>query len=70
MAFDRNKYMKQYNRDNIVSILLKFNKKTEADVLEQIEKQPNRQGYIKDLIRRDMERSSEKAENYSAQKAE
>lgn len=70
MAFDRNKYMKQYNRDNIVSILLKFNKKTEADVLEQIEKQPNRQGYIKDLIRRDMERSSEKAENYSAKKAE
>lgn len=70
MAFDRNKYMKQYNRDNIVSILLKFNKKTEADVLEQIEKQPNRQGYIKDLIRRDMERSSEKAEKYSAQKAE
>lgn len=70
MAFDRNKYMKKYNRDNIVSILLKFNKKTEADVLEQIEKQPNRQGYIKDLIRRDMERSSEKAEKYSAQKAE
>lgn len=70
MAFDRNKYMKQYNRDNIVSILLKFNKKTEADFLEQIEKQPNRQGYIKDLIRRDMERSSEKAEKYSAPKAE
>ena len=30
---------------------------SEADLIEQIEKQPNKQGYIKNLIRADMERS-------------
>ena len=29
---------------------------SEADLIEQIEKQPNKQGYIKGLIRADMER--------------
>ena len=28
---------------------------SEADLIEQIEKQPNKQGYIKGLIRADME---------------
>lgn len=30
---------------------------SEADLIEQIEKQPNKQGYIKNLIRADMERN-------------
>ena len=30
---------------------------SEADLIEQIEKQPNKQGYIKNLIRADMEKS-------------
>lgn len=30
---------------------------SEADLIEQIEKQPNKQGYIKNLIREDMERN-------------
>lgn len=30
---------------------------SEADLIEQIEKQPNKQGYIKSLIRADMERN-------------
>lgn len=32
---------------------------TEADLIEQVEKQPNKQGYIKGLIRSDMERGGE-----------
>lgn len=34
---------------------------SEADLIEQIEKQPNKQGYIKRLIRADMERGGENA---------
>lgn len=32
---------------------------SEADLIEQLEKQPNKQGYIKGLIRADMERGGE-----------
>ena len=32
---------------------------SEADLIEQVEKQPNKQGYIKGLIRSDMERGGE-----------
>ena len=35
---------------------------TEADLWEHISKQPNKQGYIKSLIRADMERGVEDAE--------
>lgn len=34
---------------------------TEAELIEHLEKQPNRQGYIKGLIRADLERSGEDA---------
>ena len=33
---------------------------TDAELWEHIQKQPNKQGYIKALIRADMERSGEK----------
>ena len=50
-----NDYLNQYEKDNIRQIRLKINRKTEPDLLEWIEKQPNIQGYIKRLIRDDME---------------
>ena len=33
--------------------------KTEADILEQLEKQPNKSGYIKALIRADIKNKKE-----------
>ena len=50
-----NDYLNQYEKENIRQIRLKINRKTEPDLLEWIEKQPNIQGYIKRLIRDDME---------------
>lgn len=50
-----NEYLNQYEKENIRQIRLKINRKTEPDLLEWIEKQPNIQGYIKRLIRDDME---------------
>ena len=45
------KYKKKVNR-----ITVEFYP-TEADLIEQVEKQPNKQGYIKGLIRADMEKN-------------
>lgn len=42
------------NRENRRSIRLNLNRKTDADIIERLEKEPNIQGYIKNLIRSDM----------------
>ena len=38
---------------------LKFNRNTDADILEYLDKQPTFQGYIKSLIRADMAKQKE-----------
>ena len=48
-------YLNQYEKENIRQIRLKINRKTEPELLEWLEKQGNIQGYIKRLIRDDME---------------
>ena len=52
---DNVEYMKNYEKENLRQIRLKINRKTEPELLEWIEKQVNIQGYIKRLIRDDME---------------
>lgn len=44
----------RYDRENTIRIALKLNKKTDADIIAHLERQENRQGYIKKLIRDDM----------------
>lgn len=44
----------RYDAENTVQVRLKLNKKTDADILDQLEKVENKQGYIKELIRRDI----------------
>lgn len=44
----------KYDKTNTKSILLKLNLKTDSDILEKLEEVGNKQGYIKELIRRDM----------------
>ena len=46
----------KYDAENTKSFLLKLNKKTDADILEWLNQQPNKQGYIKSLIRNDMQK--------------
>ena len=53
-------YLAQYEKENLRQIRLKINRKTEPELLEWIEKQENIQGYIKQLIREDMDREKEK----------
>ena len=42
-------------RENMVSVTLRLSKNTDADVIEHLDKQENKRGYIKCLIRQDIE---------------
>ena len=49
------KASKKYDQNNTKGIYLKFNIHTDEDILKYLDKMENKQGYIKDLIRSDME---------------
>ena len=42
----------KYDREKTKTYALKLNLKTDADIVEWLAKQPNVQGYLKQLIRR------------------
>ena len=44
----------KYNEANVKQFKIALNKKTDADIIEHLDKIRNKQGYIKELIRRDM----------------
>ena len=46
----------KYDAANTVQIKMKLNKHTDADVLAKLDSVGNRQGYIKELIRRDLKK--------------
>lgn len=45
----------KYDKANTRQITFKFNLKTDADILERLDSVDNRQGYIKEIIRNDIE---------------
>ena len=44
----------KYDSKNTKQVMLKLNKKTDADILGKLDAVGNRQGYIKELIRKDI----------------
>ncbi|MBQ6442178.1 MAG: nucleotidyltransferase domain-containing protein [Lachnospiraceae bacterium] len=44
----------RYDKENTKSYLLKLNKKTDADILEKLKDVSNKQGYLKELVRKDL----------------
>ena len=44
----------KYNKENTVQISLKLNRYTDADLIDSLNRIENKQGYIKELIRRDI----------------
>ncbi|MEY8561629.1 hypothetical protein AALA21_01020 [Eggerthellaceae bacterium 3-80] len=48
---------KRYEAKALRKMMIAFNRNTEPDLLEWIESQENKAGYIKRLIREDMERN-------------
>ena len=51
----------KYDQKNTVQVKLKLNLKTDKDILEALERSGNKQGYIKKLIREDLQRRGKKA---------
>lgn len=46
----------KFNKEKTKCIQIRLNKNTDADILEQLEKVPSKMGYIKQLIRNDINR--------------
>lgn len=44
----------KYNQNNVKQVKFNFNRKTDADIIEHLAQVGNMQGYIKDLIRKDL----------------
>lgn len=45
-----------YEKNNCTRVSIKLGNKTDADIIEKLNKQDNKQGYIKQLIREDNKR--------------
>lgn len=48
---------KRYEKNALRKVMIAFNRNTEPDLVEWIENTDNKAGYIKRLIREDMERN-------------
>lgn len=44
----------KYDKENTKQVLLKLNKTTDLDILNKLANEPNVQGYIKGLVRKDI----------------
>ena len=54
MSNAKTKASAKYDANNTKRISLKLNLKTDADILQKLQDVPNTQGYIKELIRKDL----------------
>ena len=62
MANKRTEYQNKYDKENTRQLRLKLNIGTDRDILEKLDKVPNKQGYIKALIRQDIASSAAEPE--------
>lgn len=52
----RKKARDKYNKENYKVVSFKLSKKYDEDIIEFLDEQENKQGYIKELIKQDMQR--------------
>lgn len=53
------KYDVEFNKTRTTLVNIRLNHNTDKDLLEYLATLPNKQGYIKDLIRKDMKKNQE-----------
>lgn len=51
MVNDKYKPQRRYDAEHAVHVPIKLNRKTDADIIALLEKQPSKQGYIKSALR-------------------
>ena len=52
----------KYEREKLLRVMVKFHREHEAELVERMEQQENRAGYLKELVRRDIEAGKENKE--------
>lgn len=57
VMIDKKAYNTEYNKTRTTLFTVRLNLNTDADILAWLDKQPNKQGYVKALIRADMEKN-------------
>ena len=57
MTEARSRAQAKYDASHTRKIVMKLNKETDKDILERLDQVPNKQGYIKELIRDDIKKS-------------
>lgn len=58
MPFDKNAYDRAYQKEHTIQIKMNLVRTTDADIIDWLNAQPNKQGYLKALIRSDIEKNS------------
>lgn len=49
--------IEKFNKEKTTTVCLRLNKNTDADIIEKLASVPSKMGYIKQLIRADLEKS-------------
>ena len=49
----------KYNKEKTISVQLRLNKTTDADIITKLATVPSKMGYIKELIRKDIQCAKE-----------
>lgn len=52
------KASKKYDAKMVVPLYVKLNRKTDVDIIGKLEEVPNKQGYVKQAIRNEIERGN------------
>lgn len=56
---DQKQYVEDYHKQHLKQIRMNLNRKTEPELIDWLDKQENVQGYIKNLIKKDIAEKSE-----------
>ncbi len=51
---NKRKYINEYNKTNMKDVILHLHKTNDADIIQMLSIVPNKNGYIKSLIRQDI----------------
>ena len=57
---------KKYEDENILGVRVKFNRRTEPELVERVEREPKKATYLKRLVKEDIAREREQGGDQSA----
>lgn len=52
----------RYSKENLLKVMVGFNRRTEPDLVERMEREENKAGYLKRLVREDIERERQEGQ--------